>query len=124
MSDTKLNMITEKGTLAIGIEHGGKTHKEFVLKPQMVRDSIEAIENERARRNESYLGLCILEKQLEKLGDIPRKEVTPELLMDMYEVDLAIVSEASRRLQKRQRSFRCENSSSEKNHPCDAKDGL
>jgi phage FluMu protein gp41 len=101
-------MITEKGTLIIGIEYEGKIHKEFELRPQIVRDSIDAAEDDRAKRNDSYLGLCVLAKQIIKLGDIPKEKITAELLMNMYEVDLAVISEASRRLQKRLQSFRGE----------------
>lgn len=99
-------MITEKGTLIVGVEHEGKVHKEFELSPQLVRDSVDAIENDRAKRNESYLGLSILAKQIKKLGDIPKEKITAELLMNMYETDLAAISEAARRLQKRLQSFR------------------
>lgn len=119
-----MNELKEKGALTVGIEHGGKVHEEFVLRPQIVRDSIEAIENERANRNESYLGLCILGKQIESLGDIPKADITPELLMNMYEVDLAIISKAARRLQKRQRSFRDKAQAPEKDYPVTAKAGV
>lgn len=117
-------MMTTKGTLMIGIEYNGKTHTDFVLRPQIVRDSIEAVENERAQHNESYLGLCILSKQILSIGDIPEKDITPELLMDMYEVDLSIITEASRRLQKQQRTFRDEKQTPEKGYPCAVEDGL
>jgi len=99
-------MITEKGTLIVGIEYENKVHRDFELRPQLVRDSIEAIEDDRARRNENYLGLCIIAKQLIKLGEIPKEKITPELIMDMHEVDLTVIFDATRRLQKRLNSFR------------------
>jgi hypothetical protein len=98
--------MNEKGTLLLGIEHEGKVHKEFELRPKFVSDSIDAIEDERAQRNESYLGLCILSKQIVRLGDIPKEKITPELLMSMYEVDMGTLTEASRRLENKQLSFR------------------
>lgn len=117
-------MITEKGTLIVGVDHNGMLHKDFILRPQLVSDSVDAVEDERARSNASYLGLCAISRQLQKLGDIPKEKITPELLMGMYEVDLAVISEASRRLQKKQRSFRGENKTAEKDRSGAAKAGL
>lgn len=100
-------MITEKGTLIIGVKIAGKIHKEFELRPALVRDSIEAVEEDaRAVQNESYMGLCLIAKQLLQLGDIAKKEITPAMLMDMNEIDMAEITEANRRLQKRLRRFR------------------
>lgn len=109
-------MIKEHGELAVGIEFHGTIHKDFTIRPALVRDSVEAIEISRARQNDSYLGLCTLARQIEKIGAIPKDEITADLLMDMYEVDLSIITEASRRLQKRQRSFRSETAASPENH--------
>lgn len=99
-------MITEKGTLAVGIEHGGKTHKEFELRPQMVRDSIDAMEDERAVKNNSYYGICLLAKQVKILGEIPGENITPELFLDMTEVDFKILMEGKEALDKRLSTFR------------------
>ena len=117
-------MMKESGTLIVGVKYADKLHKEFELRPQLVSDSVDAMDNDRAKSNDSYLGLCVISRQLEKLGDIPREKITPELLMGMYQVDLAMISEASRRLQKKQRSFRGENTTAEKDHPGAAKAGL
>ncbi len=99
-------MITEKCTLPIGVEYNGKLHRDCELRPSLVRDSIEAVEDARAQTNESYLGLVILSKQLIRLGDIPSDELTPELFMGMYEPDLVTIRNASERLKKRLQSFR------------------
>lgn len=101
-------MLTEKGTLAVGIEHGGKTHKEFVLGPQLVRDSIEAMEDERSVKNDSYYGICLLAKQVKSLGEIPGEKITPELLMDMTEIDFKILMKGREALDKRLHTFRDE----------------
>lgn len=99
-------MITESGMLVVGVEHGGKLHKDFELRPQLVRDSVDAMEEERAQTNQTYLGLVILTKQITRLGDIPKEEITPDLLMEMHDIDLAEINAASRRLAKRLESFR------------------
>ncbi|MDA8170322.1 MAG: hypothetical protein M0Z48_00635 [Nitrospiraceae bacterium] len=98
-------MMTEKGTLPVGVEYEGKPQRDFELRPQLVQDSVDAVEEERAQRNESYLGVCVLAKQLTKLGDIPKEKITPTLLMGMYEADLGVISAAARRLQQRLARF-------------------
>jgi phage FluMu protein gp41 len=99
-------MIKESGTLVIGVEHGGKVHKDFEMRPQLVKDSIDAMEDERAQTNQSYLGLVILSKQVTRLGDIPKEEITPEVFMEMHDIDLAEIHAASGRLAARLESFR------------------
>jgi phage FluMu protein gp41 len=104
-------MITEKGTLVVGVEYEGKVHKEFELRPQLVRDSVEALEGEhaeRAKNNDSFFGVCLLTKQTVKIGDIPKEHITPVLIMSLTEIDFQIVSRAREALEKRLRSFRSE----------------
>jgi hypothetical protein len=117
-------MITEQGTLPIGIEYKGKVHKEFTIRPQFVRDSVDAVEDERAQKNDSYLGLIVLSKQIEKLGDIPKESITPDLLMDMYDCDLAEMHAALGRLTKRLLSFRKKGKRSEDSGSRDGKAGV
>jgi len=117
-------MITEKGTLIVGVEYDGKRHKEFTLRPQLVRDSIEAMEDDRARTNESYLGLIVLSKQLVCVGDIPPDKISPAILMDMHATDMEVVNDALRRLQERLKSFRGEGETAEKDNPGADETGL
>lgn len=101
-------MITEKGQLIVGIEFKGKVHTDFELRPQIVADSVDAVEDERAQRNESYLGLIVLSKQLIKLGEIPVDQITAQLLMGLCDIDMAEINAGLGRLQKRLKSFRRE----------------
>lgn len=117
-------MNTEKGTLTIGIEYNGRIHRDFEIRPQLVRDAIEAMEDERAQRNESYLGLLVLAKQTISIGDIPKEKVTVDLLMEMYDVDLAAIHAAAGRLQKRLISFRGEGTDNEKGGPGGHENGV
>ena len=109
-------MITEKGSLFVGIEHGGKVHKDFVLKPQRVGDSIAVLEGPlaaRAAKSDAFFGMVLLCRQIEKLGDIPQKDITPELLMNLVEVDFQEINQAREALDKRLRSFRDKTKKSE-----------
>ncbi|MCD4675341.1 MAG: hypothetical protein K8S18_05010 [Desulfobacula sp.] len=98
----------EKDVLIIGVEHEGKTHKAFTLRPAKVKDTVMSIEeNEMAMRNDQYLGVCVLAKQI-RIGDIPKEEITSGMLMDMYQVDMALITEANERLKKKIAGFRKE----------------
>jgi hypothetical protein len=107
-------MIKEKGILPVGVECDGKVHREFEIRPQLVGDSVDAMEDEKARGNDAYMGLVVLSKQLVRLGDIPKEKITAPLLMEMYDVDLAEMHSALGRLQKRLTSFRGEGKTPEK----------
>ena len=102
-------MITEKGTLPIGVEFNGKLHRDFELRPALVKDSVEAMEDDRARKNKNYLAIAIMARQIVRLGndklDIPKDAITPALLMEMYDQDLAVMAEAAGRLRERMARF-------------------
>jgi hypothetical protein len=56
-----------------------------------------------ARQNDSYMGLCVLAKQIVRFGEIPQNTITADLLMELYETDMVVLYEAIGRLQtKRQ----------------------
>lgn len=99
-------MVTERGVLPVGIEFNGGLHRDFELRPRLVRDSVEAMEDPRALKNESYAGLCILSKQLVKLGDVPSEAITADLLMGMFEEDLGTLYGAAEEVARRIKSFR------------------
>lgn len=113
-------MMTETGTLPIGIEFEGKVHKDFTLRPQILRDSIDVMEDERAIKNESYFGICMLSKQIERLGEIPKEKITPDLIMSLTEVDGRVFMEAKEALEKRLLDFRKENKADTKTPSGDA----
>ena len=98
----------EKGTLPLGVEYGGKVHKEFELRPLVYRDSIEIYDSRDPK--DPPLGRCEarayeLAKQLIKLGDIPGEDITPELIKGLFDDDASALVTASGRLDKRVSSF-------------------
>lgn len=105
-------MLTEKGTLPVGVEYDGETHREFEIREQRVRDMVAVYDNpataKRAESNDAFMGLCILAGQVVTLGSIPPEAITPELLLDMAQEDFNALGEAARRLEERRRSFRAE----------------
>lgn len=100
--------MNQQGILPVGIEVDGVLHREFELRPQKVRDSIEALKDERAQADESWLGLVLQCRQIVKLGTLKPEQITPELLIDLYEVDMQVLMEGAAKLRERLRTFRAE----------------
>lgn len=98
-------MIIVKRTLPIGIEYGGERQKELEIRPRLVADMIDALENERAQRNDRYYGLAMVAGQVVKLGDIPKEEITADLLLGMYEQDFDVLTEAAETARRRVEGF-------------------
>ncbi len=100
-------MITEKGKLALGLEHEGKTHKEYELRPLFVRDSFDIAEQyERSKTDDNYMGLCVLASQIVRLGQLSGEKITPDLLMGLADYDLRILIAAQGALDGRLGNFR------------------
>lgn len=102
-------MITEKGELVVGVEHKGVVHRAFTIRPQTVGDSVEVMEGphaDRAKTNDSFFGVCIIARQILSIGDIPRELITPELVMDLTEIDYRELEKAREALARRLMSFR------------------
>lgn len=98
--------LKEKGTLLVGVEIDGKTHRDFVLRPRLVRDSVEVLEDEKAQNNDAYRGVALISRQIEKLGELTSEQITTDLLLSMYDADLAVIMEANSRLEVRLSNFR------------------
>lgn len=103
-------MLTEKGTLPVGVEYEGKTHKDFEIREQIVADSINVFDNPaqaaKAEKNGLYANLCVTANMLVSLGTIPKEDITPDLLMGMLQEDLNAISLAEVRLAAQRKSFR------------------
>lgn len=98
--------LKETGELPIGVEVDGVLHRDFTLRPRLVRDSVEVMEDALARDNDAYRGVALIAKQIERLGDLPRDRVTPDLLMSMFDIDMAKIMERAALLEGRLLTFR------------------
>lgn len=105
-------MITEKIILPVGVEVDGVVHREVVLRPQKVRDSIDAMEDERAANNESWMGLQLQARQIVSFGSLKPEQITPELLLDLYDVDMQALMGGAAKLRERLKTFRGEDKES------------
>ena len=93
-------MIAETGALLVGVEFGGERHTVFTLRPAIVRDSIEAAK-EADGKGEIFLMLCLLSRQIETLGKIPKEKITADLLTGLYDADLGILQKARETAEKK-----------------------
>lgn len=104
-----MKKLNETGKLSVGIEFAGKVHRDFVLRPLLVRDPIEILEeDERAARNDHYFNICLLARQIVKLGDIPKENITPDLVMSLLDIDFETLSNTKGAQVERLKSFRDE----------------
>jgi len=105
-------MLTEKGTLPVGVEFEGKVHQEFELREQLVSDMVDVFDNEknaeRAQKNAQFFSACLLTGRLTKLGDIPKEQITVDLLLGMNFNDYGLIIDAGKRLEVRESTFRQE----------------
>jgi len=106
-------MIKEKRTLPIGIEYKGKRHRELEIEPRRVSHMIDALDDARAQENSRYAEICTLACQITRLGDIPKEDITGDLLLPMYQQDYAMLSEAADTAQKRVERFRSDTENEE-----------
>ena len=101
-------MITQKGTLPVGIEVDGVVHQDFEIRPQLVRDSIEVLKDERAQESDGLFGLALLAQQMIALGTLPIDKITTDLLLDAYDIDMKVLMGAADSLRERLKTFRDE----------------
>lgn len=107
-----MSVLKESGALLLGVEMNGRTHRDFTIRPRLVRDSVTVMESGMAQSNDAYRGVALIACQIESLGDLVREQITTELLLSMFDADLAVIMEANTRLEVRIQSFRKQNKGS------------
>ena len=121
-------MLTEKGTLPVGVEFDGKIYRNFEIRPQLQRDTIDLFDDpetgERALKNMQFYGLCIVAGQIISIGDIPKEKITPDMVMEMWPEDFAEIQHADKRLKERMATFRGADKPSPHGHSGHAEAGL
>ena len=101
-------MLTEKGTLPFGIEDkDGVRHREFEMRPRLVKDTVEIAREQGMQRLEGddvFFSLCLTAKQILHIGEI--QPVPVDMLLDLYDEDLAAINTTKEVLAGRLESFR------------------
>ena len=92
----------EKPRLVYGIEFDGVIHRAFDVRLPVVKDTIAALtdtqdacgETESPAANMRYR-VAVMASALVSLGDVPKAEITPTLLLDgLVDTDLDIINAA------------------------------
>ncbi len=90
-----------EGKLPIGVDFAGGLHQAYELRPQLVEDEAEVFEDPnhgaRAAKNSVFYAVCVYARRLEKLGEIPKESITPELLLKMKSRDMQELQACDRR---------------------------
>lgn len=99
-------MMTIEGTLPDGIvREDGAIIRDFELRPQLVRDSLELLEGDEADKamaSDMYYGIAIKARRLRIGGS----QVTTQEFMNMTQEDFNEINEADKRLTEKRRTFR------------------
>jgi len=101
-----MDQLKASGTLPVGVEVDGVLHSTYVLRPRLVRDSVEVLADEKAQSNDAYRGVALFAMQLESLGTLEKDKITPDLLLDMLDIDMAEIMKANDALGVRLANFR------------------
>ncbi len=78
------------------IDIGGGIHRQGIMRPVTGQDEIIAQKDPRVREHPDYFTLVILSRAIARLGTLP--SVTPELLEQLFLVDLAYLRTLYHRL--------------------------
>jgi phage FluMu protein gp41 len=104
-----VGIITEKGKLPFGIEDkDGVRHRDFEIRPRLVKDTMEIAREQGIQKLEEagdvFFMMCLLSRQILHIGSIC--PVPVDLLLDLYEEDMAVIVKAREDLAMRLESFR------------------
>jgi hypothetical protein len=67
------------------VDASGSLHREGTMRLATARDEIEAVREPEVRQNEAYLTVLLLSRVVTRVGEV--KDVTPELIEDLYAAD-------------------------------------
>lgn len=94
-------MLTIDGALTFGLERDGKYHKEFTLRVPTLEDVEIALEDAGldacAARVSRHRWACCMTR----LGDIPKKEITADLLASLPAYEYGVLEAAEEELLKK-----------------------
>jgi hypothetical protein len=92
--------ITVKNKLQIGVVVGGVTYKAFTVRPAILRDSIEAIEDLGAECSQARLRVAIEMRQT-IFDDMPDDARTIDMFMGLCDKDYGIITDALNEVEKK-----------------------
>jgi hypothetical protein len=67
------------------VDGSGATHREGVMRLATARDEIEPLRDPAVRENEAYLGVLLLSRVVERIGEVT--DITPDLIEGLFAAD-------------------------------------
>lgn len=86
-----MSTLTEDGTLLVGVERDGKFHKDFTLRVATLEDVENAIEEAGPDASNARVARHKWSYTMTRLGDIPPKEITADLLAGLTAEEFGII---------------------------------
>lgn len=95
--------LTIEDSLPIGVTVDGKKYKKFSIRPAKLRDSVSAVEKLGAAAvtaSNTFLRYATMAERVSFEG-LEQDQVTPELMMDMFDRDASKLEAASDLVEKK-----------------------
>lgn len=95
--------LTVEESLPIGITVDGKVYKKFSIRPALLRDSVNAVNKlgaEAATASSNKLRYATMAERVSFEG-LEQYQVTPDLLLDMFDRDAKKLEDASDLVEKK-----------------------
>ena len=96
-----MSTLTEDGTLLVGVERDGKFHKDFTLRVATLEDVENAIEEAGPDASNARVSRHKWSYTMTRLGDIPPKEITADLLAGLAAEEFGILQRTEAALLKK-----------------------
>lgn len=93
-------MVTIKKTLPIGFDHAGVKVRDFEVRPAIVRDSIDAIEELGGDCSKARLRVAVEARQVVFDG-VPPEDHSTDLVMDLCDKDYGVLTDAIDEVEKK-----------------------
>jgi hypothetical protein len=94
--------LTEKVHLVRGILYKEKRIRDLVVREPMVADALNA-EKKSDGKSALMLSLNLMAERIDSIGDVPKEEITGDLLSGLIDDDFERISEAIDYLKKKAR---------------------
>ena len=79
-------------TLPVGyVDHSGALQRTGVMRLCLAQDELEAMQDARVRANRAYLGVVLLSRVIERIGD--ESDITPATIEGMFSADYAFLQD-------------------------------
>ncbi|GIW72538.1 MAG: hypothetical protein KatS3mg102_2080 [Planctomycetota bacterium] len=78
------------------VDAEGKVHRKGVMRLATAKDEIVPLTDYRVQKNRAYLVIILLSRVITKLGDL--KEITPDIVENLYSADLSYLQDFYRRI--------------------------